>query len=149
MTAILVYEHVTQKHEMPSPVLVASYLAIISHSYNFLAIYFTIPIIGLIPSVIAGLSLNLVPFIIGLIYVGLKAGSMPGETAGLDKAVVGLLVCGHVPQLLMVAFVRWFVNVRIYKAWLETYVPGWAPDLTDPWLKRVLGAMEAVMRLVR
>ncbi|KXX73622.1 hypothetical protein MMYC01_210143 [Madurella mycetomatis] len=149
MTAILVYEHVSQQHEMPSPVLVASYLAIISHSYTFLAVPNPVPVISLIPVVIAGLSFNLIPFIIGLVYVGLKIGTKSGETTGLDKAVVGLLICGHVPQLLVVALARWYVNVRVYKAWLETYAPEWAPNLTDPWLKGALRAMEALKKFIK
>lgn len=87
----------------------------------------------------------MVPFLIGVVYVVLKAGL--GEMGNMDKAVVGLLIAGHVPQMAMVAAVRWYVNPRVYRAWLETYAPDWEPGKTDWMLKVVVKVTEWAGRI--
>ncbi|KAK1756427.1 hypothetical protein QBC47DRAFT_186074 [Echria macrotheca] len=137
MTAIVVYQNVTQHAGWPSSVYVMSCLDIVMHSYTFLAALFFAPPINTLPAVVAGLNLNILPFLVGLAYAGVKAAEMP--LAGLDKVVLGLLIGGHLPQIVMVALGRWVVNVRIYKAWLETYDPDWSPAMTDPILTAIFG----------
>jgi hypothetical protein len=133
MTALTVYQTVTERDTFPPAVRIVSYLTIVAHSYTFLA---PIPYLSLIPALVAGFNLNIFPFIIGLVYVSLKAGLLSPLTV-MDKAVIALLVTGHVSLIALVAYARWYFNVRIYRAWLETYDPGWAPAMTDPWLRVV------------
>jgi hypothetical protein len=132
MNALVIYQHVTEGDTFPPAVRTASYLTIVAHAYTFL--FLPIPILAVIPILVTALNLNVVLFTIGLVYVGLKAALLRPLTA-TDKAVVGLLVGGHVPQIALGAFTRWYLNGRIYRAWLETYDPEWAPATTGLWLR--------------
>ncbi|KAK4031246.1 hypothetical protein C8A01DRAFT_51599 [Parachaetomium inaequale] len=117
MNALTVYQHVTERDTPPPAVRTASYLTIVAHAYTFL----NLPVLATIPMLVAAFNLNVVPFTIGLVYVGLKAALLRPLTA-MDKFA-------------LVAFTRWYLNVRIYRAWLETYDPGWAPAMTGLWLR--------------
>ena len=142
MTALTVYENVTKRDTFPPAVRIASYLTIVAHSYTLLA---PIPYLSLISALVAGFNLNVFPFIIGLVYVSLKAGLLRPLTV-MDKAVIALLVSGHVSLIALVAYTRWYFNVRIYRSWLETYEPEWAPAMTDPWLRVIQRLIMMIFR---
>jgi hypothetical protein len=114
------------------------------HAYAFLLLVFMVPVLALVPPVVSALSWNIIPFAIGLVYIGLKVRM--GDMETIDKAVIGLLVAGHVPQICIVAVVRWYVNPKVYRAWLETFAPDWQPERTDWTLKGVTSLMNMVWR---
>ncbi|KAK4450389.1 hypothetical protein QBC34DRAFT_78986 [Podospora aff. communis PSN243] len=145
MNAMVIYQNITQRDSFPSSVFVASILTIISHAYTFLVAVSILPVFMLVPPVISGLSWNIIPFAIGLVYVALKAGME--EMGSIDKVVIGLLVAGHVPQIVMVAVVRWYVNPRVYRAWLETFDPDWKPEKTDWMLNKVTSLISLLRRM--
>ncbi|KAK0653037.1 hypothetical protein B0T16DRAFT_407314 [Cercophora newfieldiana] len=139
MNAMVIYQNVMQRDTFPTSVLVTSILTITTHAYTFLGVMYVVPPVALIPAVISWLSWNMIPFIIGLVYVVLKAGL--GDIGAVDKAVIGLLVAGHVPQIVMVSIVRWYVNPRVYRAWLDTYAPDWEPGKTNWILKAAVAPL--------
>jgi len=135
MNALVIYEDVTEHEAFSYPLRVVSKLTIITNAYNFLGLLYFAPPLPWVPMLLAGLSLTVVPFAIGVAYVVLRAGM--GPMGAIDKAVVSLLVAGHVPQIAMAAVARWYVNPRAWRAWLETYDPAWEPSKTD-WLLRIV-----------
>lgn len=144
MTALVIYQNITERGRSPHNVVVISYLTIVTHAYTF-CILVPFPPIGLIPAVLAGFNVNIVPFVVGLIYVALRASYMAAWTV-VDKAVVGLLVSGHVSQMLVIAFARWYLNLRLYTAWLDTYAPEWTPNTTDRWLIWMTRILRVILR---
>jgi len=150
MNALVIYQSITQRDTFPPSVLATSILTITAHAYVFLVVVYMVPPIGLIPAVVAGLSWNVLPFGVGVVYVVLKALTSRRGGMGMDrvdKAVVGLLVAGHVPQIVMAAAVRWYVSPRVYRAWLETFAPDWEPGKTDWMLEGVVKAMKWIGRV--
>src|SRR3569833_1818804 len=139
MTGLQMYQLVQQAPQFPVSVRILCYLNVILHSYTLCQL---IPLIlFFIPWVVTGLSLNIIPFAVGLAYLGTK-GTHQGFLTPMDKAVAGLLVGGHVPQIAMVFFTKWYLNSRLYESWLDTYAPDWSPEATDQWLIRAHFIME-------
>ncbi|KAK3343756.1 hypothetical protein B0T25DRAFT_306476 [Lasiosphaeria hispida] len=136
MTALLIFQAI--KDIPPPPVSTTLYLTLALHSYT-LCHFIPIPVFALIPGIIAGFSLNLIPFLAGLVHLGLKRAE--AGLGGVDTAVAVLLAAGHGPQIAMVLFAKWYVNQRLYSAWLDTYDPGWTPERSDRWMMAVHGLL--------
>lgn len=147
MVIIMIYQYTTQHAAWSSRLSTASLFLIVTHSYTLLGAPYMPFVLSFIPIGVNMLGLDIPPLIVGLVYVGIKVAET--EMTALDKAVMGLLISCHVPQIIIYTVVRWVVNVRVYNAWLETYEPNWSPAITDPVLTAVLGIIKAITRALQ
>ena len=99
MNILMIYQIAKDNHLFPRSVFITSCLTIITHSFFF---FLHIPILGQLvwAMIVWNLDVNITPLAIGLVHLGLKSRYMGGLTT-IDQALLGMLLSGHVPQILI------------------------------------------------